>query len=75
MSATRRAVNINMDRELIVELRALEINLSQVCEGLLREYLRGEKERRWKEEHASFIAGYNELLEREGPPLSEWRSF
>ncbi len=31
--------------------------------------------RKWREEHAGFIAAYNATLEAEGLPLDEWRSF
>jgi antitoxin CcdA len=34
-----------------------------------------ERERRWREEHADFIAVYNRTVEAEGLPLAEWRSF
>lgn len=29
----------------------------------------------WAQVHAGFLAQYNQTIEREGLPLSEWRSF
>lgn len=53
----------------------LKINVSQVCDSHLREVVRREQERRWREEHADFIAAYNATIEADGLPLDEWRSF
>jgi hypothetical protein len=37
--------------------------------------LRGDPKLTWAQEHAEFLANYNLTMEREGLPLSEWRSF
>jgi antitoxin CcdA len=36
---------------------------------------RREKENRWRNEHADFVAAYNASIEAEGLPLYEWRTF
>jgi post-segregation antitoxin (ccd killing protein) len=36
---------------------------------------RSEKERCWAQEHAQFIAAYNQTIETEGLVLEQWRSF
>jgi antitoxin CcdA len=36
---------------------------------------REERERRWQEENADFIAAYNRTVETEGLPLEQWRTF
>jgi antitoxin CcdA len=41
----------------------------------LREVVRREQERRWRQEHADFILAYNATIETEGLPLDEWRNF
>ena len=53
----------------------LEINISQVCDNYLRDLVRREQERRWRADHADFIAAYNATVDAEGLPLDEWRSF
>jgi len=75
LSQTKRATNLSIDAEVIQEGRTLGINLSQTCEILLRDYIKREKERRWREENAAFFAAYNEMIEKEGLSLEEWRSF
>lgn len=65
-----------MRMELICRLfRRLKINVSQVCDSHLREVVRREEARRWRQEHADFIAAYNATVEAEGLPLDEWRTF
>jgi len=49
--------------------------LPQVCDSHLREIVGLEQERRWREEHADFVAAYNATIESEGLPLDEWKSF
>jgi antitoxin CcdA len=55
--------------------KQLGINVSQVGDKHLREVVRREQERKWREDHADFIAAYNATIEAEGLPLDEWRSF
>ncbi|NOV32472.1 type II toxin-antitoxin system CcdA family antitoxin [Methylomonas sp. ZR1] len=74
-SATKKATNITLSADVLAEAKALNINISQACDRYLRELVRGERERRWQQEHAEFIAAYNQTIEQDGLPLDEWRSF
>jgi len=74
-STGRRATNLGLSRDVLDAARALQINISQVCDAYLREVVRREQERKWREEHAEFIVAYNAIVEAEGLPLDEWRSF
>lgn len=74
-SATKKATNITLSADVLAEARALNINISQACDQYLRELVRGEREKRWQQEHAEFIAAYNQTLTEDGLPLDEWRSF
>ncbi|MDD1621828.1 MAG: type II toxin-antitoxin system CcdA family antitoxin [Methylococcaceae bacterium] len=60
---------------MLAETKALNINISQACDRYLRDLVRGEREKRWQDEHSEFIAAYNQSLEQDGLPLDEWRSF
>jgi antitoxin CcdA len=71
----KRAVNLSLSADLLDAARDLGINLSQACDGFLREHVRREQARRWQLEHADFIAAYNATLEAEGLPLDSWRTF
>lgn len=71
--SAKRAANLSLSADLLDAM--VKINLSQVCDSHLREVVRGERERRWRAEHADFIAAYNATVEAEGLPLDGWRSF
>jgi antitoxin CcdA len=74
-SPGKRATNLSLSIDVLETARRLDINISQVCDQHLREVVRVEQERRWREEHADFIAAFNATIETEGLPLDEWRSF
>jgi antitoxin CcdA len=71
----KRATNLSLSSDVLEAAKALEINISQVCDNYLRDLVRREQERKWREEHADFIAAYNATVETEGLPLDEWRTF
>jgi antitoxin CcdA len=60
---------------VLAEARRLGINISQACDDFLRELVHKERARCWKEDNAGFIAEYNRIVEAEGLPLAQWRSF
>ena len=71
----KRAVNLTLTAEALDAAKALQINLSQLCDAHLRGVVRKEQERRWRAEHADFIAAYNATIEAEGLPLDAWKTF
>jgi len=46
-------------------------NISQSCDPFLREL----HEQLWLQDHADFIAAYNQTVADEGLPLDSWRWF
>ncbi len=71
----KRATNLSLSSDVLEAAKDLEINISQVCDNYLRSLVRREQERRWRDDHADFIAAYNATVETEGLSLDEWRSF
>jgi antitoxin CcdA len=71
----KRAINLSLSSDVLDAARRLDINISQVCDSHLRQIVRLEQERKWREEHADFVAAYNATIESEGLPLDEWKSF
>ena len=71
----KRAANLTLSSDVLDAAKDLEINISQVCDNYLRDLVRREQERRWRADHADFIAAYNATVDAEGLPLDEWRSF
>ena len=74
-SSGKRATNLSLSSDVLEAARQLDINISQVCDSYLRELVRREQERKWREDHADFIAAYNATVEAEGLPLEAWKSF
>ncbi len=72
---TKRPINLTLSTGTLNAAKRLGINISQVCDEHLRAVVRQEQERRWRQEHAGFVAAYNASLEAEGLPLAEWRTF
>ncbi len=73
--AAKRATNLTLSIDTLEAARELGINVSQVCDAHLREFVRREQARRWREQHAGYIDAYNQTLEAEGLPLEGWKSF
>lgn len=71
----KRATNLSLSSDVLDAAKHLAINISQVCDSHLRDVVRREQERKWREDHADFIAAYNATIDAEGLPLDEWRSF
>jgi len=55
--------------------KPLDPNVAQNCDNDPREVARREERRKWREDHADFIAAYNATIEAEGLPLVDWKSF
>jgi len=75
LAPPKKATNITLSSDVLTEAKALGINISQACDQFLRDLVRRERERRWQEDHAEFIAAYNRTVESAGLPLDEWRGF
>ena len=71
----KRAINLSLSSDVLDAAKQLDINISQICDNYLREVVRREQGRKWRADHADFIAAYNATIEAEGLPLDEWRSF
>lgn len=75
VSTPKKATNLTLSADVLAEAKSLGINVSQVCDQFLRDLVRRERERCWKEAHADFIAAYNNIVGQEDLPLDQWRTF
>ena len=73
--SAKRATNLSLSADVLDAAKALQINVSQVCDSYLREVVRRAQADRWRTEHSDFVAAYNASIETEGLPLDAWRSF
>jgi antitoxin CcdA len=71
----RQSVNVYLDRTIVEDAKALGMNLSRTCDNALRIAIRTEREARWKAENAEAIQSFNDYVEKNGIPLSQYRQF
>jgi len=71
----RRPTNVTLPVELVAEAKALNINVSQACESGLARSVAEARKARWLEDNKDAIGAYNEMVERDGLPLDEFRQF
>jgi antitoxin CcdA len=74
-AGNKRAANLSLSVDVLEAAKALKLNVSQLCDAYLREVVRQEQERRWRADHADFVAAYNATVEAEGLPLDTHRTF
>lgn len=75
VAGIKRAANLSLSVDVLEAAKALNLNVSQLCDAHLREVVRQEQERRWRSDHAEFVAAYNATLDAEGLPLDTHRTF
>lgn len=73
--APKKAVNLSLNSDLLRQLKALDINLSQKVEQYLGELLRETKRQQWLAENQAAIAAYNQCIAEEGLPLEQYQMF
>jgi antitoxin CcdA len=66
---------LGLSADVLDAARSLQLNVSQICDNYLREVVRREQERRWREGHADFPAAYQTTIEADGLPPEEWKTF
>lgn len=71
----RKATNLSFDQILIAEAKELGLNVSRIAEEAITAAVRGEKNRRWKEENREAMEAWNELTRKNGLPLEKYRLF
>lgn len=75
LKSSKKPTNITLSLDVLTEAKALNINISQVCDQFLRELVAKERKRRWLQDNSDFIEAYNQTINSEGLPLDQWRSF
>jgi antitoxin CcdA len=66
---------LSLSGDTLETAKALDLNVSQLCDAHLRKMVRLEQERRWRSDHAEFVAAYNATGDTEGLSLDTWKAF
>lgn len=64
--ASKRAVNVSVDSNLVAEARELGIPLSGTLETALRTRVKEERDRRWMQAHQAWAEDYNRFIAENG---------
>lgn len=72
---SRKPTNVTLPEPLLREARDLGINVSQACEHGLSAAVAESKAQKWLRENREAMDAWNEYVERNGIPLSEFRQF
>ena len=71
----RQSVNLSLNRSLVEDAKALGMNLSRACDDALAAAIKLEREARWKIENVEAVRSFNDYVEKNGIPLSQFRQF
>ena len=69
----RKSVNVSLDTGVVAAAREAGLNLSRITEDALRDAIKAEQERRWKEDNRDWIEAHNRWIEENGLPLAGLR--
>lgn len=73
--ASKRAVNLSIDSELLAEARGFGLNLSGLLEERLSDALREARRKAWLAENAGAIEDYNSRIDTRGSYADRMRRF
>jgi len=74
-SHTRKPTNLSLDANLLIQAKALKVNLSRAAEDGVRIAVSAAKAEQWKTENAAAIRSSNAYVENHGLPLDRYRQF
>lgn len=73
--AARKATNVTLDEALLLEAKALRINISQAAEAGLALAVAERRAAQWLEENGGALDSSNAYVEQHGLPLAQFRTF
>lgn len=74
-TAPKKATNVSLPEDLVVEAKRLGINLSQACEESIEREVRRAVGEEWKRENRAAMESSNEYVRKNGLPLAKYRMF
>lgn len=72
---SRKPTNLSLDSHLLLEARALKVNLSRAAEEGVRIAVSAAKAEQWQVENAAALESSNSYVEKRGLPLDKFRQF
>jgi antitoxin CcdA len=75
LDGPKKATNLSLNEELLVEAKARGINLSKAAERGLSEVIAEHQAAEWLAENKAALESSNEYVEKHGLPLARYRQF
>jgi len=72
---SRKSLKISIDRRLIEDAKAFNIDIPRAVETGIVNAIATEKKRQWQEENKDAIDSSNDYVRRNGLPLAKYRPF
>ena len=74
-AAPKKATNVSLAEDLLMEAKRLRINISQAAEAGLAKAVAEKRAEQWLQENWEAIESSNEFVEKHGLPLEQHRMF
>ena len=74
-NAPKKSANLSINNDLLMQAKALHINLSATLEHALTEIVRNKHRQQWLEENKQGIMQYNQRIKAEGCFSDSLRNF
>jgi antitoxin CcdA len=71
----KRATTVRLSTDVYLAAKALELDISQLCEQRLRAEIQRAAGKEWQGKYVDFIAAYNKKIASEDVALQQWRAF
>ena len=71
----RKATNVSLNQTLLLEAKALRINISKAAEAGVANAVAEKRAELWREANKAALDSSNEYVEQHGLPLAKYRSF
>lgn len=75
LNAPKKSANLSINSDLILQAKALKINLSKLLEEKLAATIAAQKEQIWLQENKDAIENYNERVSQKGMFSDRLRRF
>ncbi len=71
----KRAVNLSIDADLVVEAKEAGVNMSEMLERTLENELKERRAEKWRQENRKAIQAHNRFIKAHGLLSDDWRKF
>lgn len=75
IKSQKKPTNVSINQQLLIEAKALEVNVSRAAEAGLTRAIADRRAELWLAENRAALDSSNTYFEKHGLPLAKYRSF